>query len=117
MDSSQSHDSLAPRVYKLEGEVNHLVSSINHTNKLVKDLGTKIDGLSSRGRVQPSIIISTGALIVGIIATLSAFVVYTNSASLAPVDVRVDVLEQSVLLNSELVRELLQRTSHVTITK
>jgi len=112
MDSNQSHDELAPRVYKLEGEVSHLVSSIENTNKLVVDLGSKIDSLTSRGQVQPSIIISTGALMVGIIATLSAFVVYTNSASLAPVEVRVDLLEQSVSLNSDLVRDLLQRTSH-----
>jgi len=108
---------LAPRVYKLEGEVSHLASSIENTNKLVIDLGGKIDRLSNRGRVQPSIIISTGALLVGILATLSAFVVYTNNASLRPVDVRVNILEQSVDSNTKLVIELLQRTSHNANTK
>jgi cell division protein FtsL len=116
MDSNQS-ETLAPRVYKLEGEVNHLAISVENTNKLVVDLGAKIDNLSSRGRVQPSIIISTGALLVGIIATLSAFVVYTNSASLEPVEVRVNMLEQSVDTNERLIIELLQRTASNAFNK
>jgi cell division protein FtsL len=105
------HEQLAPRVYKLEGEVSHLASSVDSLNGLISDLGSKIDGLSSRGRIQPSIIISAGALMVGLIATLSAFVVYTNHATIQPVNVRVSLLEASVNTNERAIIDLLQRTS------
>ena len=105
------HEQLAPRVYKLEGEVSHLASSVDSLNGLIADLGHKIDNLSNRGRVQPSLIISAGALMVGILATLSAFVVYTNHATIEPIDVRVSLLESSVSTNEVAIIDLLQRTS------
>ena len=105
------HEQLAPRVYKLEGEVSHLALSVDSLNGLIADLGGKIDNLSNRGRIQPSIIISAGALMVGIIATLSAFVVYTNHATIQPIDVRVSLLEASVNTNEIAIIDLLQRTS------